>query len=321
MFRSALGRKKFTNSIGMKLVLIPAGRFTMGSPANEQGHHDNEGPQHEVEISRPFYMGANPVTKGQFAAFVKSESYKTEAESDGRGGFALTAPGKWEQRPEFNWRSPGFDQTDDDPVADVTWNDAVRFCQWLSKKEGRTYELPTEAEWEYACRAGTSSSYAFGDDPKVLGDYAWFSANSGRRTHPVGTKKPNQWGLNDMGGNVWQWCADRYANYQSGPVKDPKGADTGDVRVTRGGAWYIGPLDCRPACRGHDPSNQSPNHGFRVVLRPAEAAPRTEPAPPSPSGPQVTALKGHSGWVFHVLFSPDGTQLASVASTKRFLGS
>ena len=108
--------------------------------------------------------------------------------------------------------NPGFDpynQTDNDPVVEVTWNDAVRFCPWLSRKEGKTYELPTEAEWEYACRAGTKTAYSFGDDLMRLDDYAWYDGNSGGHTHPVGQKKPNSWGLYDMAGNVWQWCARR----------------------------------------------------------------------------------------------------------------
>ena len=128
----------------------------MGSPANEQGRYPDERPQHKVEITRPFYMGVSPVTRGQFAAFVDTEHYKTEAEVDGQGGFGFNAAaGKWEVNPEYTWRHPGFDQTDEHPVVTVSWNDAVSFCTWLSKKEGKTYELPTEAEWEYSCRAGT----------------------------------------------------------------------------------------------------------------------------------------------------------------------
>ena len=172
-----------TNSIGMKLVLIPAGKFLMGSPENEVGRFPNEGPQHEVEISQPFYMGQYPVTVGQFRTFARDKNY--------------------------SWQDPGSTQRENQPVSSVNWNDAVAFCDWLSKKEGKKYRLPTEAEWEYSCRAGTTTAYWFGDDPNKLGEYAWFSGNSGGKTQEVGTKQPNPWGLYDMYGNyMWQWCED-----------------------------------------------------------------------------------------------------------------
>ena len=182
-----------TNSIGMKLKLIKEGAFKMGSPDSEKDAQDDEKPRHEVEITPPFYLGVYPVTKGQFAAFVSDADYRTEAERAGD---------------ESNLaRSELREQTDDDPVVCVSWNDAVKFCDWLRKKENKTYGLPTEAEWEYACRAGTTTAYFFGDDPKMLGDYAWYYDNSEHNTHPVGGKRPNPWGLYDMHGNVWQWCA------------------------------------------------------------------------------------------------------------------
>ncbi len=191
-------KDEITNSIGMKLKLIPAGKFLMGSPKEEK-YGAADGPQHPVEITRPFYMGVYPVTKGQFAAFVKDAGYQTEAEQ-GDGG--------------ETWRNPVFllaqqyEPTDDDPVVMVSWNDAVKFCEWLSKKEKKTYTLPTEAEWEYACRAGTTTAYSFGDERKDFGDYAWDDDNSEGHTHPVGGKKPNPWGPYDMHGNVEQWCSD-----------------------------------------------------------------------------------------------------------------
>ncbi len=135
--------------------------------------------------------------------------------------------------------SASYNQTDDDPVVEVTWNDAGKFCEWLSKKEGKPCELPTEAEWEYACRAGTTTAFSFGDDPKALGDYAWYANNSGNHTHPVGVKAPNPWGLYDMHGDVWQWCADNYDKdyYAKSPIKDPKDTNSGQSRVLRGGSW------------------------------------------------------------------------------------
>ena len=254
-----------TNSIGMKLKLIPAGQFVMGSPDSDKDARDNEKARHNVEITRPFYMGVYHVTRGQFAAFAKDADYKTEAES---AAF------------DFTWRKPpggplflvggSYAQTDNEPVVYVSWNDAVRFCEWLSKKEGKTYELPTEAEWEYACRAGTKTTYFFGDDPKDLGEYAWFDNNSGNRTHPVGQKKPNPWGLYDMTGNVWQWCADGDEDrpYDKSDVKDPINKGSGANHLGRGGSWSSVAGFCRSANRGgYGPSLRPVSDGFRVVLR------------------------------------------------------
>src|SRR5262249_23740477 len=156
--------------------------------------------------------------------------YKTEAEEAGD---------------KSTWKENEYSTDNDQPVVYVSWNDAVAFCKWLSKKEKKFYDLPTEAEWEYACRAGgpPSDAYCFGNDLKKLGDYAWFNDNSGKQTHPVGTKKANAWGLFDMHGNVWEWCADSLRNSPTkeeveklqGPIEDPKGQENGDNRVRRGG--------------------------------------------------------------------------------------
>ena len=260
---TAVLKDEITNTIGMKLKLIKPGTFTMGSPKDEAGRYDDEGPQHEVEITKAFYMGVCPVTKGQFAAFVKDDGYSTEAEMGNH---------------KDTWRTPNFlskyDQTDIDPVAEVSWNDAVKFCQWLTKTEGKTYELPTEAEWEYSYRAGTKTAFFFGADPTRLDDYAWYSGNAGSHTHPVGGKKPNPWGLYDMSGNVWQWCADGYDQYQEGSIKDPNGKESANRRVLRGGSWLGVPRLCRSAFRNnYDRADRSGCFGFRVVLRPSARTP------------------------------------------------
>ena len=285
------------NGLGMKLKLIQPGKFLMGSPNDEAGRFGSEGPQHEVEITRPFYLGVYPVTKGQFAAFVKDEVYQTEAEADGRGGRGYSA----EKRivnlaaavdPKYSWKNTGWEQTDAHPVVNVTWKDAQKFCAWLSRKEGKTYELPTEAEWEYACRAGTTTRFWCGDaDASLKGaanvadaslksklDADVFKSSTFQPwddgfpfTSPVGSFQANPWGLYDMHGNVWQLCADRYGPYPEGLVKDPKGPDTGDDHVMRGGSWYNSPRMCRAANRGS--GDRSAIIGFRVVLRPAPGTP------------------------------------------------
>jgi formylglycine-generating enzyme required for sulfatase activity len=287
--------KEYVNSLKMKLVRIPAGRFTMGSPNDEDGREDDEGPRHDVEITQAFYMGAYPVTKGQFAAFAKDTGYKTEGEMDGKGRNGYDAAKKRfvGPDPKYTWRETGWAQTDDHPVVNVTWTDAREFCRWLSKKEGKTYELPTEAEWEYACRAGTTTRFWCGDkDESLKGNANIADASLQAKldadaykvtfqswgddgfafTSPVGSFKPNPWGLYDMHGNVGQWCADRNGPYQQSPIKDPNREDynkdpqKGERRVVRGGAWSSLPSYCRSACRG------APGYGcetgFRVVLRP-----------------------------------------------------
>jgi formylglycine-generating enzyme required for sulfatase activity len=260
---------EWTNSIGMKLKLIPAGEFLMGSPESDPQASNDEKPQHRVRISQPFYLGTHPVTRGQFHRFVEATCYQTEAEKDGKGGYGWNAAaGKWVQDPKFTWRSPGFDQTDDHPVVNVSWNDATAFSDWLSQQEGEQYRLPTEAEWEYACRAGTTKRFSFGDNENALGQYAWYSANSNRQTHPVGEKKPNGFGLYDMHGNVWEWCADRYDAdyYKQSPAVDPRGPGAAAHRVVRGGGWDDAPLHARSACRYRDtPEFRLINLGFRLA--------------------------------------------------------
>ena len=195
------------NGVNLEMVHVPAGEFLMGSPDSDKDADTWEKPQHRVRISKPFYLGACKVTVGQFRQFVSDTGYKTEGEKDGTGA-ASFANGNWTRKPEFTWKTPGFSQSEDDPVVCVSWNDATAFCQWLGRKDGRSYALPKEAQWEYACRAGSTTKYCFGDDEALLGEYAWHVGNSDGKTHPVGKKKPNAWGLYDMQGNAWEWCED-----------------------------------------------------------------------------------------------------------------
>ncbi len=247
--------KSFTNSLDMRLVGIQAGKFLMGSPDGEAGRNPNEGPRHEVRITHGFYVGEFPVTRKEFAAFAEVAKYQTEAEKAGE---------------EKSWRKPGFEQADNDPVVLVTWNDAAEFCKWLSKAEGKKYDLPTEAQWEYACRAGKPTAYFFGDDAAKLDDYAWYKANSKDLTHPVGAMLPNAWRLYDMAGNVRQWCRDGLRTYTVEAVDDPTGPDIpGGQRVIRGGDFTSAATFCRCAARMQREPTQRTNHGgFRIMCEP-----------------------------------------------------
>jgi formylglycine-generating enzyme required for sulfatase activity len=257
------------NSIGMKLAPIRPGKFLMGSPDHEHGRESNEGPQHEVVLTRPFYMGAHDVTVGQFKAFVKETGYQTEAEKSGEGALVLHPGFEWKLDPKVNWQNPGLEQTDDHPVVCVSWNDARAFCDWLGKKEGRTYALPTEAQREYACRAGSKTRFHFPDNEEVA-QYAWQNLDPEMKTHPVGQLKPNAWGLYDMHGNIWQWTADWYAEdyYQKSPREDPPGPSLGIARAMRGGGGFTNLAASRSAFRfgAFAPSMRSTNVGFRVIL-------------------------------------------------------
>jgi len=159
------------------------------------------------------------------------------------------------------------------PVVQVSWDDAVEFCRKLSEKEGRTFRLPTEAEWEYACRAGTQTKWSFGDSESALGEYAWYDGNSDNKTHPVGEKKPNAWGLHDMHGNVFEWCSDWKREYTSASMSDPTGTEAGSYRVARGGGWIYGARFCRSAYRfGNTPGYRCNDLGFRVASSSMDAS-------------------------------------------------
>ena len=257
--------KTFTNSMGMEFVLIPAGKFMMGSPGSEAGRGENEGPQREVQIIKPFYMGKYEVKVSEFREFVKAAQFKTDAEVN--GGAYVRVKDKWERKAGLNWMSPGFSQKDDHPVACVAWSDAGEYGRWLGKKTGHAYRLPTEGEWEYACRAGTQQAYSFGPDARELSKYAWYADNSGGKTHPVGQKKPNTLGLFDMHGNVIEWCQDWQGRYAGGPEVDPAGPLRGSARIVRGGSYGHPPDGLRCSWR-RGGTWGTPYIGFRLVRMP-----------------------------------------------------
>jgi formylglycine-generating enzyme required for sulfatase activity len=252
--------------VRMDLVHVKPGTFTMGgTEALTESWQKDERPPHQVTITKGYSLGKYEVTRGQFAAFVKATSYKTDAEKIGKAG-GRPANGGWTEIAGLNWQNTNFTQADDHPAVCISWNDAKSFCDWAGKKSGRTVRLPTEAEWEYACRAGTKTRWSFGDSEGAMGEYGWYDKNSGMQTQPVGRKRPNAWGLYDMHGNVWEWCEDWWGPY-SGDAKDPLGPASGSERVVRGGCWVYGAIPCRSAFRGDDvPSMRNSHVGFRVCL-------------------------------------------------------
>lgn len=269
------------NALGMQFQLIPPGRFMMGSPEAEvealtadesnalwKQYYQSESPRHSVTISEPFLMGAHPVTRGQFRQFVEASGYQTDAQQDREGGYSLI---NWERSPDVTWReTPGVSQTDEHPVINVSWNDAVAFCRWLSQEESAEYELPTEAQWEYACRAGSQDRWSMGDDETQLNNHVWFVESRIRGTAVVGVKEPNPFGLFDMHGNVYEWCHDWYADnsYSTSSHLDPRGPDTGDYRVIRGGSFWALVRNVRSAHRNVlEPTGRTPFVGFRVTQK------------------------------------------------------
>ncbi|MBR5977526.1 MAG: formylglycine-generating enzyme family protein, partial [Verrucomicrobia bacterium] len=257
-----------SDTVSLDMIRIEPGTFMMGSPEDELGRQDDE-VQHQVTLTQGYWLGKYEVTQAQYEAVMG--------------------------------KNPSCYKGADLPVEQVSWNDAVKFCEWLTAQEraagrlpeGYEYTLPTEAQWEYACRAGTTTAFNNGTNiPTMLqrtdrpcpnlDPLAWYGYNSGEynsagnytgngKTFPVGQKQPNAWGLYDMHGNVWEWCLDRYGSYPSSAVTDPKGPATGSGRVMRGGSWYFFAYYCRSAYRyGSDPGRNGSNYGFRVALSPVQ---------------------------------------------------
>jgi formylglycine-generating enzyme required for sulfatase activity/tRNA A-37 threonylcarbamoyl transferase component Bud32 len=258
---------KLGDGIGMETVYIKPGTFTMGgTTAPEAGWEADRRPMHRVVLTKGFALGKYLVTRGQFGAFVRATGYQTDAERNGKM-WGRTPQGEWKEIPGNNWRTPvGFVQSDDHPAVCITWNDAKAFCDWATKVNGRTVTLPTEAEWEYTCRAGTKTRWSFGDQESAYADHEWCSSNSGMQTHPVGQKKPNPWGLYDMNGNVHVWCQD-FAGPYSGDTVDPTGPATGESRIMRGGNWRIGPVAPGVRWNAGASAGGGSGTGFRVCIR------------------------------------------------------
>lgn len=297
-------------ALGMVFVRLPAGEFRMGSdepvdtlaaayPGLERSRLEglsDEAPVHRVRITRAFEMARHEVTVGQFRAFLARSGHVPESVADGTGGYGWRAdydPATTDRGDAFegrlsrySWQNPGFAQTDDHPVTNVTWNDAVALARWLSAVEGRTYRLPTEAEWEYACRAGGHTRYQHGDDPAGLvrsgntfdaraathwpawSDKATAGDDGHAFTAPVGAYPANAFGLHDMHGNVWEWVSDWYGEdwYARSPQDDPTGPADGNVKVRRGGSWHTWPLYARCSFRNWNTlQTRYPLVGIRLV--------------------------------------------------------
>ncbi|MGD9248136.1 MAG: SUMF1/EgtB/PvdO family nonheme iron enzyme, partial [Desulfobacteraceae bacterium] len=232
-------KKKISNDIGMEFVYIQPGTFKMGSPSAEQGRYKDEH-QHRVTLTRGYYIQTTEVTQHQWEAVMGNNPSSFR-----------NACGK------------------DCPVERVSWHDAQAFIRKLNQMEGTTqYRLPTEAQWEYACRAGSTSRFSFGNSDGLLDFFGWYKTNS-VMTHAVGQKPANPWGLYDMHGNVWEWCQDWYGDYPSGSKTDPIGPRSGDYRVRRGGSWRSNATNCRSAHRySFTPDSRYDNTGFRLARIP-----------------------------------------------------
>ncbi|MCP5521527.1 MAG: SUMF1/EgtB/PvdO family nonheme iron enzyme [Verrucomicrobiales bacterium] len=291
--RAAADMKNYTNTVPgsvatYAMIALPGGEFVMGSPANEPGRGEDEGPQHKVKVS-PFWMGQFEVTWNEYELFMYPDdekklrnNYPTD-ETINKVSDGVTRPSKPYTEMSFGMGRDGY------PAICMTQHAANKFCHWLSAKTGHFYRLPTEAEWEYACRAGTTTAYSFGDDPSQLPQYAWFEDNGDFKYQKVGKKKPNPWGLYDMHGNVWEYCLDQYADsYEvvlDQPVNPWNKATKPYPHVARGGSYDDMASSLRSAARrGSDPTwkmrdpqlpksiwwfSDAPWVGFRLV-RPLE---------------------------------------------------
>lgn len=275
--RSAPAGHRFRDTLragddGPEMAVIPAGRFMMGSPDDEPGRYSDEGPQHEVAIAAPFALGRFAITRGEFSRFVAASGH------DMSGGMRRWTGGEWKNDASRSWRDPGFEQDDRHPVVGVSWEDALAFCAWLSAEASETYRLPSEAEWECACRAGTTTPFWWGKtispaqanyDGTILYDGGGEKGVWRQRTEPVDAFKPNAWGLHQTHGNVWEWCQDCWnATYDDAP--DDGSAWMGgacSLAVLRGGSWDDAPRHARSALRLRFRRDlRGSSVGFRVAL-------------------------------------------------------
>lgn len=232
---------KLSENIDLEMIYIPPGEFYMGSPAEEWKRQGDEGPVRKVKISKGFYLGKYEITQQQWEWIMKE------------------SPSVFQ----------GFEDSDQRPVDRVSWEDCQLFIQRINALEKGTFRLPTEAEWEYACRAGSTERFPWGVDSTYRGlfEHAWFFSRSEGKSHPVGTKKPNAWGLYDMHGNVWEWVSDWVGPYSNQMQTDPAGPESGEKKVIRGGSWFNEPEALRCANRNaHIVQSRQTNNGLRVVL-------------------------------------------------------
>jgi formylglycine-generating enzyme required for sulfatase activity len=257
-----------------QMVIIPAGQFLMGSPPDEPERWNSEGPQHPVAISYRFAIGRYAVTVAEYGNFVEATCKSHQ------GGIYNWDGKEWKQFADKSWCSPGFPQTDLHPVSGVSWRDAQEYVEWLSRETRQPYRLPSEAEWEYACRAGTRTAFSCGQTittghANYDGRYTYAGGPKGKdrqQTVPVGSLPPNAWGLHEMHGNVWEWLEDTWhENYSGAPADGTAWTDREEPnidrdRVVRGGCWFTYPSYCRSAVRGRFlPGIRSNNIGFRIA--------------------------------------------------------
>jgi formylglycine-generating enzyme required for sulfatase activity len=260
------------DGVQIEFILVPPGTFVQGSPADEKDRNADE-TQRTVTIGDAFYLAKTEITRGQFAKFVAATKYKTESEKGPSGGFGLEN-GNLVQKGPYNWRNPGFDQTDDHPVVLVSYNDAQAFTKWLSEKARQEFLLPTEAEFEYALRAGSTTAFYTGHAAGDTDRIAWHKGTAGNGTRPVGQKEPNAWGFVDLAGNAWEWCRDWYGPRSGDAVTDPfeNRSNLSDKprRVVRGGSFLKDPKNARSAGRFRlDPGTRNADVGFRIMFRPS----------------------------------------------------
>jgi len=266
----SLNGRNFTEKInGMNMIFVKGGTFTMGCTNEQSDCWDNEKITHQVTVNS-FYMAACETTVANFKKFVDSSGYKTDAE---KAGWSYVKKGSaWEMMDSVNWRCgvDGKKLPENDwnhPVVNISWNDAKAYCDWLSKKTGKTYRLPTEAEWEFAARGGNKSEGTKFSGSNKPGDVSWYADNSEKNIHAVGQKTANELGLFDMSGNVWEWCNDWEGDYSATAQINPKGPSTGVNKILRGGSFLSFYWSIRTTNRNsYNPANSCTANGFRVVM-------------------------------------------------------